>query len=60
MLTELNALWNTVTTFDDLDGTQYNVVFRAPKQRTDDINKDVASGAVTDLVVNYAVHLVQM
>jgi len=57
MLTELNNLWNTKTSFDDLDGTQYTVLFRPPVAAVDDQIKDVQSGAITDMVVYYRVRL---
>lgn len=60
MVTELNNLWNTKTTFEDIDGTTYNVIFKAPRARMDDIIKDQSLGTVTDLVVFYRVRLVQL
>lgn len=57
MITELNNLWNTKTSFDDLDGTSYTVLFRPPVGRVDDQIKDVQSGAITDMVIFYNVRL---
>lgn len=59
MLGELNALWNTKTTYDDVDGTQYNVIFKAPSAGAEEFYKDL-SGNVDDSLIFYAVHLVEL
>lgn len=66
MVTELNALWNKRTTFDDLDGTQYTVMFRVPSLRSTtgqlagELVRVVESGTLTELEFGYRVHLVEL
>jgi hypothetical protein len=60
MLSELNALWNTKTTFDDLDGTQYNVIIKVPQASVNDVIKEVQGGAIVDALIFYRVHLTQL
>ncbi|HET7713850.1 MAG TPA: hypothetical protein VFK94_06445 [Patescibacteria group bacterium] len=66
MAAELNALWNKRTTFDDVDGVRYNVIFRVPRLRatsgplSGEMVRIVDGGAVSELSFAYKVHLVEL
>lgn len=67
MFTDLNALWNTRTTFEDIDGTTYTVVVKAPSSHpaagspgSGELDRRVTAGVVDNLSLVYELHLVQL
>lgn len=61
MFSDLVALWNTRTTFEDIDGTTYNVLCRIPSGGLDPGSKETDSGGtLSDFVMNYRVRLIQL
>lgn len=61
MFSDLNALWNTVTTFKDIDNTVYNVVMKMPRGKVEDFIKDIDAGsALKELAILYRLHLTQL
>ena len=62
MKAELDALWNTITSFEDIDGTTYSkVIVKFPAARADEIIKDADSaGTLTEVVMPYQIHLTQL
>ena len=61
MMADLAALWNTKTTFQDIDGSLYTVLLKGPSARMSEILKDVSgAGALEDLVAFYRVTIIQL
>ena len=61
MLSDLVGLWNKKTTFEDVDGTTYNVIFKLPRASMEDIVKVVADdGTLDDAVITYACNLIEL
>ena len=60
-LADLVGLWNKRVLFEDIDGSEYQVICKVPRVNTDDIVKDVAEdGSLDELVSFYRIRLVEL
>lgn len=61
MLNDLDALWNTYTTYVDVDNKAYNVVVKHPSAHADEIIRDEDVGGVLgNVYIVYRLHLTQL
>lgn len=60
-IADLNALWNTAVSFEDVDGTVYPaVIVKGPKENDEGMHRILTGAAVTDFRTRYRLHLTEL